>query len=101
MTDDLLKRADPYLTQCGSCDYGVHVPCTCPQPDRRPVMLDLVREVERLRAQLEEIRHLHTDSPAGVCPSCADLNAEIGDDPLVPYPCPTLRAMGVEEVRFG
>lgn len=49
MTDDLLKRAEPFLTQCGSCDYGLHVPCTCPKPDYRPVMLDLVREVERLR----------------------------------------------------
>lgn len=58
----------------------------------------LIAEVERLRAVLDEIRHLHTDSPAGVCPSCADLNAELGGDPLVDYPCPTLRAMGIKAV---
>lgn len=55
MTDDLLKRADLFLNQCGSCDYGVLVPCTCPKPDYRPVMLDLVREVERLRAAMSDI----------------------------------------------
>jgi hypothetical protein len=100
MTDDLLKRAEPFLGQCPTCDAGLPTSCTC-RVNYRPVMLDLVREVERLRAVLEEIRHLHTDSPAGVCPSCADLNAELGGDPLVDYPCPTLRAMGVEAVRFG
>lgn len=50
MTDDLLTRAAPFLNICGSCDYGMPVSCTCPDGDYRPVMLDLVREVERLRA---------------------------------------------------
>jgi hypothetical protein len=49
MTDDLLKRAEPFLNVCGSCDIGMGS-CTCPAGDYRPVMLDLVREVERLRA---------------------------------------------------
>lgn len=99
MSDDLLKRAEPFLNVCGACDLGMATSCTCPTGDSRPVLLDLVREVERLRSVLDEIRDLHTDSPAGVCPSCADLSAELGGDPLVPHPCPTLRAMGIKEAN--
>lgn len=51
MTDDILDRAEPFLNQCGSCDAGLPMSCTCPSGDYRPVMLDLVREVERLRAR--------------------------------------------------
>lgn len=50
MTDDLLKRAEPFLNVCGACDLGMPTLCNCPTGDSRPVMLDLVREVERLRA---------------------------------------------------
>lgn len=53
MTDDTLDRALPFLNQCGSCDAGLPMDCTCPQGDYRPVMLDLVREVERLRTSLQ------------------------------------------------
>lgn len=57
MTDDLLARAAPFLNVCGSCDAGLPTSCTYPKGDFRPVMLDLVREVERLRAATpEEIR---------------------------------------------
>ena len=49
MTDDLLKRAEPLLNQCGTCDLGLPYACNCPTGDFRPVMSDLVREVERLR----------------------------------------------------
>ena len=51
-SEDVIKRAEPFLQQCGSCDAGLLMSCTCPQQDFRPVMLDLVREVERLRALL-------------------------------------------------
>jgi hypothetical protein len=51
MTEDILSRAEPFLNPCGSCDAGMPMSCTCPTGDYRPVMLDLVREVERLRAK--------------------------------------------------
>lgn len=53
MTGDVIKRAERFLSQCGSCDAGLPMSCTCPQDDFRPVMLELVREVERLRVLLE------------------------------------------------
>lgn len=55
-------------------------------------------EVRRLRAALEEIRHLHKDSPMGPCPVCIDADAvAAGGDGLVPYPCPTGRLAGAED----
>jgi cellulase/cellobiase CelA1 len=49
MTDDLLKRAEPFLTRCASCDGKLPRACPCSTGDFRPVMLALAREVERLR----------------------------------------------------
>jgi hypothetical protein len=102
MTDGILKRGEALLKQCGTCDLGLPYACNCPTGDFRPVMSELVREVERLRKALDDVRDLHTDSPAGVCPPCFRSD-EVSDtdDGLVAWPCPTLRAMGVEEVRFG
>ena len=53
---DILERAAPFLTRCASCDAGLLATCTCTQADHRPVMLELVREVERLRAELATTR---------------------------------------------
>ncbi|MGY5048261.1 hypothetical protein ACWDE0_21915 [Streptomyces sp. 900105755] len=58
----------------------------------------LVAEVRRLRAAMEQIRHLHKDSPMGPCPVCIDADAAAaGGDGLVPYPCPTGRLAGAED----
>lgn len=58
----------------------------------------LVAEVRRLRAALEQIRHLHKDSPMGPCPVCIDADAIAeGRDGLVAYPCPTARLSGAED----
>lgn len=75
MTDDLLSRAQAHLVQCGSCDAGLPMSCTHPSEDYRPVLLDLVREVERLRrvgicgnvapSATESAPHLVCDLPAG------------------------------------
>jgi hypothetical protein len=46
---DLIARAESFLQLCGTCDGGLPMACTCPTGDYRAVMLDLVREVERLR----------------------------------------------------
>lgn len=62
----------------------------------------LIAEVERLRAQLDEVKALHTDSIIGPCPSCyrpADVSDT--DDGLVWWPCPTLRALGKEPVEIN
>jgi hypothetical protein len=50
---DLIERARPFLQQCGSCDAGLPMSCTCPTGDYRPVMADLVAEVERLRQRTQ------------------------------------------------
>ena len=45
-----------FLRQCGGCDAGLMVGCTCSQRDFRPTMLALVAEVRRLtgvRAECE------------------------------------------------
>ena len=50
------------------------------------------------RAALEEIRHLHKDSPMGPCPVCIDADAAAaGGDGLVAYPCPTGRLAGAQD----
>lgn len=44
---------DEFLRPCGLHDYGVDsAGCACPGSDYRPVMLDLVEEVESLRSAL-------------------------------------------------
>ncbi|MEU0332177.1 hypothetical protein [Streptomyces sp. NPDC006193] len=56
--------------------------------------------VERLRASLQEIRHLHTDSPMGPCPVCVDADALARDeDPTVPWPCATAVLAGAKEIE--
>jgi hypothetical protein len=58
----------------------------------------LLAEVRRLNGQLEQIRHLHKDSPMGPCPVCIDADAAAaGGDGLVPYPCPTARLAGAQD----
>ncbi|GGW50004.1 hypothetical protein [Streptomyces griseoloalbus] len=57
--------------------------------------LDRVAELEKAA---EEIRFLHKDSPMGPCPTCVDGDAMArGDDPTVPYPCPTARLAGATD----
>lgn len=66
MTDDILTRAVPFLNQCGSCDAGLPMSCSCPTGDYRPVMLELVREVERLRARAAHQIHFAPTAPERV-----------------------------------
>lgn len=52
---DLEKISNKWLGMCPSCDAGLPgADCTHPEDDYRPVMLDLVREIERLRGLLDE-----------------------------------------------
>lgn len=54
---DVVDRARPFMLQCGPCDYGLpEYGCNCPEGDFRPIVSDLVTEVERLRAELERSR---------------------------------------------
>ncbi|MET9149981.1 hypothetical protein ABZX82_01680 [Streptomyces griseoflavus] len=51
-----------------------------------------------LEKATEQIRFLHKDSPMGPCPVCVDADAMArGDDPTVPYPCPTARLAGAKD----
>lgn len=64
-------------------------------PEDIRALLDTVR---RLTAVLEQIRHLHKDSPMGPCPICIDADAiAAGGDGLVAYPCPTARLAGAQD----
>lgn len=54
---DLDAVAAKWLQQCGYCDAGIGE-CAHPEDDYRPVMLSLVREIERLRRELAESRSL-------------------------------------------
>jgi hypothetical protein len=47
---DLNAICDEFLNVCGPCDYGAPTGCTHSDRDYRPTMLQLVLEVERLRA---------------------------------------------------
>ena len=59
---------------------------------------DLFLELQKAQAALEQIRHLHKDSPMGPCPVCIDGDAvAAGGDGLVPYPCPTGRLAGAQD----
>ena len=56
MALDLDAVEAEFLRQCGGCDAGLMVGCTCSQRDFRPTMLALVAEVRRLtgvRAECE------------------------------------------------
>lgn len=54
-----LDTIKPWLDTCPACDAGLPASCTCPPGDYRSPMLELVREVERLRATVEEFRQAH------------------------------------------
>lgn len=53
--------------------------------------MQLAVESARLRERLARIAELHTDSVAGVCPSCGRIGEQsFDDDGLVNWPCPTV-----------
>lgn len=59
---------------------------------------EMFLELQKAQAALEEIRHLHKDSPMGPCPGCIDADAVVaGGDGLMPYPCPTGRLAGAQD----
>lgn len=52
---DLDEITEKWLNECGACDFGLsEYGCHCPADEEnyRPVMLTLVREVQRLQAEL-------------------------------------------------
>lgn len=58
----------------------------------------LISAIDQHRDAVDKVRQLHTDSVAGYCPTCfraADVSDS--DDGLVPWPCPTLQALGFSD----
>jgi hypothetical protein len=53
-------------------------------------------------ARLAAVRRLHTDSVAGVCPSCGRISdVSDTDDGLVAWPCPTIVALDLTTARMA
>lgn len=96
VVEDVLSTKHSRLrSSVGVFGDAVHAEFTAHAPQDVRLLLD---EVHRLRAALEEIRHLHKDSPMGPCPVCIDADAAAaGGDGLVPYPCPTGRLAGAQD----
>lgn len=46
---DLVEIINKWLRSCGACDAGLPITCSHPQEDYRPVILELVRELEKTR----------------------------------------------------
>jgi hypothetical protein len=61
---DVLERAQPWLELCWACDAGLLKACTCPTGDYRVIMLELVREVESLRAKKSQGTTTESDRTA-------------------------------------
>jgi len=80
---------------CEVPDYGAHLAEFI--ATARAAVPELLAEIGRLRGVLEEIRHLHKDSPMGPCPVCINGDAGPDEDPTVPYPCPTARLAGAQD----
>ena len=55
MSVDLEAISAEFLNVCGPCDIGMPTVCTCAERDPRPVMLELVREITRLRDALNDL----------------------------------------------
>ena len=55
MTNDLEAIIGEWLQQCGPCDAGLSMGCSCSNKDPRPVISGLVDEVEQLRASAARI----------------------------------------------
>ena len=47
--DDLLAQAEPWTKQCGPCDAGLPMGCSCPDGDPRVVVSALVNHLEQQR----------------------------------------------------
>lgn len=53
---DVVQRAQPFMAQCGPCDFGLaDFGCACPTGDFRPIVADLVAEMERLRKAVRDL----------------------------------------------
>lgn len=51
-TNDIDAIRREWLRQCGPCDAGLLIGCTCPPGDVRSVLSALCDEIEQLRARL-------------------------------------------------
>lgn len=72
---DLDAISEKWLQICGACDAGIGE-CNHPADDHRPVMLELVREIERLRAIVGGEQHTQIEvQTAGLTYPVSDMAA--------------------------
>lgn len=98
MTNDLLKRAEPFLNVCGSCDAGLPMSCTCPDGDYRPVMSALCDEIAALHALIADLPHTNDQLFAWLRDHCMALGAGTGVV-LTAVRRDLMRAAGLDEVE--
>jgi len=61
----------------------------------RGIRLNMGREIVKLRAVMKRVRALHASVEIGFGPICDECSSA-SDGWIVPYPCPTLRALDGE-----
>src|ERR1051325_1725712 len=52
---DLEAISAEFLNECGICNHGIGSSCRCSKQDFRPTMLALIRELEQVRADRDEV----------------------------------------------
>lgn len=53
---DLDAIRNTWLTNCGHCDFGMVINCTCPSGDPRNIIAQLAGELEQQAAELSQLR---------------------------------------------
>jgi hypothetical protein len=70
-TPTLREQAEAFLKQCGACDAGLPMMCTCPVVDPRPLVLALLTALET-SVQREEQARAHKKKLADALYGYAD-----------------------------
>lgn len=70
--EDLIRRAEKYLVQCGICDFGIPSKCTCPPGDPRAIIQELTEFLKGIDARVttpgqEAFKRVVLNEMMGLC----------------------------------
>lgn len=86
-----------WCRQCGACDAGITVTCSCPPGDHRPVIEALCDEAQRLQERIDKALALHHETGCatvgGTDSMCAECRRPPGRYDEIAYPCRTVAAL--------